>query len=368
MADTTVSSANQMEQWADNEFMEYVRASSLSGLMGSDENSCIQVREDLTKKSGDKLTFSLVSRLTGAGVTGDNSLSGNEEALGNHGMQVTINTLRHGVVIGQHEQIKSQIDLLNAARGMLKLWNMEQLRDLFIARLLSPVTDGVTTYAAATEAQKDAWAVANNPALSNQRILYGSAKSNSSGDHSADLAKVDSTNDDLSDDIVRLTKRMAQTCDPHIRPVKAGPKDQPAKEYFVYLAGSVPFRDLEANFETTLQYAGERGDGNRLFSAGDLLIGNVLVKEEPRLDSVNTAGGSTISGVGDTASDVQACFLMGAQALGLAWGSRMEVKTDSFDYDQRRGVAVREVRGCAKLTYNSFQHGVVTNYVSAVAD
>jgi hypothetical protein len=45
----------------------------------------------------------------------------------------------------------------------------------------------------------------------------------------------------------------------------------------------------------------------------------------------------------------------------------MEVKMDSFDYGNRRGVAVAEIRGCEKLSFNSFQ-SVVTGYVSAVGD
>jgi N4-gp56 family major capsid protein len=369
MADTTVSSANEVEQWADSEFAEYVRGSALVGLMGTDENSVIQVKEELTKQSGDKITFSLVSRLTGSGVVDGATLSGNEEALGNYGHKVTVHQLRHGVVVGQYEQIKSKIDLLNAARGMLKLWNQEKLRDLFLERLLSPNTDGLTTYAASTVAQRNAWLVANNPSTANQRVLYGAAKANAvSGVHATALGLIDTTNDDLHQNIVRLAKRMAQVCDPHIRPVLTSGKDA-GKERFVMLVGSLPFRDLEANFSTELQNAGVRGEDNNLFSSGDLKVGNVIVKEVPEMDrAYTTAGGCLLSGVGDTASDVEATFLCGAQALLLAWSKRMSVKTDEFDYQERRGVATEEIRGCEKSTYSSFQHGLVTTFVSSVAD
>lgn len=370
MADTTVHSTNRVEQWADDEFFEYVRANPLKFLMGKGENSPIQVKEELTKQAGDKITFSLVRRLTGAGVADDATLQGNEEALAQFGHQVTVHQIRNGVVVGNFEKIKTKIDLLDAAKTMLRLWNMEQLRDLCIARLFSPSTDGLTTYAAAAEATKDAWAVANNPAVSNQRILFGAAKSNYSGDHSVDLANVDATNDDLHQDIVRLVKRMAQSCDPHIRPVvSSGGDGGPGGERFFMLAGSLPFRDLAANMETLHSNADVRGDENNIFSGSSIKVGNVIVYEIPEMDRAPASGGCWLENVGNGATvDVEPVFLLGAQALLLAWAQRMEAHTDEFDYTNKRGVATSEIRGCEKATYNSFQHGVATAYVSAQGD
>lgn len=370
MADTTVNSVNRVEQWADDEFREYVRQNPLKFLMGTSENSPIQVKEELTKQRGDKITFSLVTRLTGAGVEDDATLEGNEEALGNYGHQVTVHQLRHGVVVGAFEKIKTKIDLLEAAKAMLRIWNMEKLRDLFLARLFSPVTDGLTTYSAATEAQKDAWQVANNPSTANQRILFGAAKGNSSGDHSADLAKIDGTADDLHQDIVRLLKRMAQSASPNIRPVVVpGDAKNVGGERFYALAGSLPFRDLQANMESTHSSADTRGQENNIFAGGTIKVGNVIVFEIPEMDRTPANGGCLLEDVGDSGTtEVEPVFLLGAQALVLAWAQRMKVRMDEFDYANKRGVAVEEIRGCEKTTFNSYQHGVVTGYVSAVGD
>ena len=76
-----------------------------------------------------------------------------------------------------------------------------------------------------------------------------------------------------------------------------------------------------------------------------------------------------LENVGDSATtEVEPTFLCGAQALVLAWAQRMSVKLDEFDYANKRGVAVAEIRGCEKTTYNSFQHGMATAYVTAVGD
>ena len=53
MADTTVDSTVNVEQWADDEFYEYTRRNRFRSLMGNDENSVIQVKEDLMKDKGD---------------------------------------------------------------------------------------------------------------------------------------------------------------------------------------------------------------------------------------------------------------------------------------------------------------------------
>jgi N4-gp56 family major capsid protein len=370
MADTTVSSDLNVEQWADDEFYEYVRSNQFAFLMGSTQNSVIQVKEELTKDAGDQLTFGLVSRLTGDGVEGDNTLAGNEEALGNSGCKVTVNQLRHAVVVGQFEKIKTKIDLLNAAKTMLKLWNMEKLRNLFIARLLSPCTDGLTTYAAATEVQKDAWCAANNPSVGNERILFGASKANYSGDHSADLLKIDGTADDAHQSIIRLLKRLAQAASPSVRPVVVpSSSESVGGERYYALMGSLPYRDLQANFETILSNADVRGDQNKIFTGDSMKVGNVICIEIPEMDRTPANGGCLLENVGDSATtEVEPIFLVGAQALLMAWAARTSFKTDDWDYQNKRGVAVAEIRGCRKATFDSFQHGLVTGYVSAVGD
>jgi hypothetical protein len=247
------------------------------------------------------------------------------------------------------------------------MWWADKDRDLWIARLLSPVTDGTTTYASATEAQKDTWSSTNNPTTANQRILFGASKGNYSGDHSTDLGQIDGTADDLHPDIVSLLKRLAKTCDPHIRPYKV--KDG-GEEWFVLLAGSIAFRDLQANMSTIHQNAAPRSmDENPLFRDRDLVYDGVIVKEIPSMSYVHSSGGAMIENVGSGSTvEVEAVFLCGAQAVSHAVAKRPSVRTDDFDYGNKSGVAVTMTRGAGKSTFDSIQHGLVTGYVSAVGD
>lgn len=357
MAVTTVVSANQVQQWEDKFFAEYVRDSLFAPYMGTDENAIIQVKEDLTQKAGKTINVPLVTRLTNAGVTGDNTLEGNEEALGNYNHALNIDQLRNGVVVGKMEQKHTVIDLLEAARTMLKMWIMDDLRDDVIQALQSPNTDGVTAYASCTEAQKDAWLAANYVSATNTRVIFGATVSNSSTeDHSTSLGNVDSTTDKLLFDQLQLAKRLAKKADPHIRPVKI----KGGREFYVMFCESYAFRDLKVDTETIHQNGGVRGSDNPLFQDPDLMLDGVICREVPEI--------ATITGVGNGSIDVSPNFLCGAQAVGLAWGQRSKFATDTFDYGNKKGVAVSEVRGVEKLTYNSIQHGVVTVYSSGVAD
>lgn len=361
MSDSTVASANRVQRWADKYFVEYVRGNRFKDFMGKGVNAILQVKEELTKQAGDRITYSLVGRLSGAGVTDDARLLDNEEAVSNYGHQVTVHQLRNGVTIGEFEQIKTEIDILDAGRDLLKTWSMEQLRDDIIDALTSPNVDGLTPYASCTEAQKDAWDLANNPSASNQRILFGAAKSNeSANDHSANLANIDGTADDLHQDILTLGRRMAMTCDRHIRPAQMGDDDQ---EVYVAFADDLAFRDLEANMSTIHQNAAPRSlESNPIFRPGDLIVGNVIVREVPEMPVLQNVGdGGT--------TEVTPVVLCGAQAAAVCWAKRPEPRTEVTDYGNKKGAAITEIRGVEKLTFSdSRQHGVVTIYVSAVGD
>src|SRR5262245_35721079 len=129
MAQTFAVTGLTPQQWDDEFFTDYVRASRYKRYMGTDEASMIQLKEDLTKKRGDSVTFALVNELTGDGVTGNTALKGNEERLQSRSQRVTVNVLRHAVAVDDWDEQKSVIDLRNAGRTQLREWAMKKLRD-----------------------------------------------------------------------------------------------------------------------------------------------------------------------------------------------------------------------------------------------
>ena len=354
MADSAVVAALQVDQWSRKLREEYVRDMQLRKLMGRSPNAPIQMITELQKSPGDDITVPLVTRLTGSGQTGDNTLEGNEEALGNYGHKITVDQIRHAVRVGRMEQKKTFFNMLEAARPMLKKWAMAKLRTDILAAAHSANVDGSTAYASCSEAQKDAWLAANS-----DRVLFGAAKSNNSAnDHSACLSNVDSTTDVLSVAIGSLAKRMGKTADRYITPVEVG---EESGETFVMLCNSLCFRDLKGDTTLTaaLRDALPRGRRNPLFTDGDLYYDGVIYKEVEEM--------GVISGVGASSIDVAANYLLGAQAIGVAVGEQLHAIKNVRDYANLNGVGVAEIRGVDKLMWNSIQN-MVTVYCAAVAD
>lgn len=345
------------QQWDDQFFTSYVRANQFAPYFGTSENAMIQIKEDLTKKNGDSVTFALVNDLTGAGVTGNTALEGAEEALGSRSFKLTVNMLRNGVVVHEWDAQKSAIDLRNAARPQLRAWAMKKLRTDIITALQS--ING-TAYGSAAEGDKDAWLVDNQ-----DRVLFGAAKSNYSGDHSADLAKVDATNDKFTYTNLALARRMIKVASPAIRPIML----EDGTEWYVAFAPSNAFRDLKLSLATIHSNAEVRGKGNPLFNDGDLVWDGIIVKELPEM--------AVLANVGDGGTvDVAPVKICGAQALGIAWAQRTTSRTENRDYGALAGVAISEIRGVGKMSFGKgasdtadlVDHGVFTGYFAAEPD
>ena len=359
MADSSAATGLTVQQWDDKFFVEYLQSNLFSRYFGKSENSIIQVKEDLTKKKGDKVTFALINKLVNDATTGTDTLEGNEEDMVSRSHALTVNKRRNGVRVPEMDEQKSAINLRDGARRTLLDWSMEDTRDQVITALGSIL--GVT-YADATEANKDIWLADNT-----DRVLFGALKSNTSTtDHSASLANIDNTADKLTPTALSLMKRLATQASPKIRPitVKGG------KRFYVAFAGPRTFRDLKDN-STVTQAQREVSitmQNNKLFEGGDLQWDGIIIHE---VDDIGV-----YTGVGASSIDVAPVYLCGAQAIGLGWAKRWRSATEIFDYGDKFGVAIQSIMGIEKMTFGSGSddtddlkdHGVVTGYFAAVDD
>lgn len=354
MTDTTASTENVVTNWKSRTFNEYVRQNRFAKYMGTGFNNVIVMREDERQK----FSVPMVARLTGNGVT-TGTLAGNEEALSNFGWELEPGYKRHAVRANKSEIEKVNFDMMGESRSALSTWAREEVRDDTL-NAFGAIYNGTTysTYAAATEAAKDTW-LANNDGTVN-RVLFGNAKGNqSTTDHSASLANVDSTNDVLTSGIVSLMKRMAQTADPHITPIKVSDDE----EMFVLFVGSLARRDLLADsaFLQAQREANVRGASNPLFKGGDLMWDNVIIREVPEI--------AVISGVGNSSIDVEPAYLCGVEAIGFGLGQRpAPTRLAEDDYQFLKGVGIEFKHDIKKMYWNDIQNGVVTGYFSGVAD
>lgn len=375
MANSTINSANVVTRWQNKVNREYVREGKFGPYIGKDVNAIIQVNKDLKKVS-----IPLVAKLKGTGVSGSQTLVGNEEALSNYAYTLTPTHYRNAVKINDEENEKAEFDLFQEARPSLMNWAMELKRDQIIQAMGGVMANGTYyNYGDASAANLDTWNAANT-----DRILYGAAKANlTSGDHTTSLGTIDTTNDKLTPTMISLAKRMAMNANPLIRPVMVK-SDEP---WFVFFADSYGFRDLSQNSTMTQanREARERTKDNPLFTGGDLLWDGVIIKEIPDITKFidGDSSGSDYDGVwgakatsadgldngGDTASRIGVGFLCGAQAIGFGLGKMPSFGTaKEDDYGFQKGVGISLKHDIKKTFYNNKQHGMVTVFYSAAVD
>lgn len=360
MAQTAAATGLTVQQWDDKFYKEYIRNNPFKAYIGESETFIIQIKEALTKKKGDSVTFTLVNKFTNAANDGTTKLEGNEESGISRSHKLTVGLRRNAFSSTEFEEQISSIDLRSAFKPQMMEWAMEKDVERVVDQLYS--INGIA-YASATEAQKDTWLVDNA-----DRVLFGDAKgNNAANDHSAALAAVTAgmtcTAASLS-----LMKRIALSANPKVKPIRVDGKN---KRYYVVFAHPLAFRDLKNDPVITQaqREVGIREQNNKLFQGGDLEWDGMIIHE---VDDM-----TTLSGVGAAGIDVGGVFLCGSQALGLGiakrWNTREKKETD---YGNERGCGVVAIDGLQKLTFGSGasdtadlkDHGVVTGYFAAVAD
>ena len=330
------------QQWSDKVFGEYLGQNPFFTFMGEGSNSVIQIQEELTKSSGDAITVQLRSKLTGAGVTGDATLKGNEEDLIFHDQKITVDTLRHAVILrGEMSEQRTAFNLRNQAKEALVDWASDRLR----MDVISALTD--------TSKGRD-----------KSRYIYGAADSNYNAVHTDSLLNVDPSNDKLTTDMISKAKRKAMLDGTRkVRPftLRTGNK---VEEVYVLFAHPYAVRDLmqdQAFKDLNVHIPAAFGDsvlvhGQRYKGMWD----GVMIFECAEMP-INT-------GAGAAGIDIAHNVLCGAQAAAVAYGKKTNYKEDSDDYGHENGFAIDEIRGIEKLVFGGVDHGVVNVFSAAVAD
>ncbi len=217
MSYTTVADPLILKKWERNYFKESVRESGYLPYMGPGNTNPIVVKKQLIE-GGQVITMPLVSALKGNGK-GTGTLVGNEESLVTGGYDLKPYWHRHAVATKKSTHQNSVIDLANASKDMLKVWDMDRMRD-GINNALSVMVESSAVYdelnghpkqvpfAEATTANKNTWAAANQT-----RIVPGSTLTNYNATFATMAATLDTTADTCTVDMIKLMKRTARKRD-----------------------------------------------------------------------------------------------------------------------------------------------------------
>lgn len=334
MSKTTFATDNALTKkiWDEQVFREAEKDSFFPKFHGKSADSLVHEKTQLEKSQGDKITFGLVKKLTGAGVSGTQVLENNEERLNTYDDSVTLEIYRHAIRDdGAMTRKRAMFSIDEEAKRAIKVWMSEKIDQLHFDALFASNT--LTAYP-----------------LSSGAVM---TLDTTAADAKLALTASDSK---LTPAFISQLKTGAKTgfgrrIEP-LRPVKVK-----GKEYLLLLVHPDVAYDLKRNSEVmnAWQYAVERGYDNPLFKDADVMWDGVCVHthENCTIAADAGAGGNVAWAKG---------ALMGAQALIWAYGKRAWTVMEEFDYGNEHGYAVNLIAGCTKPTFNSQDYGSIGVY------
>lgn len=297
---------------------------------------------------GTECVMQLVLDMQTDGIVGDNTLTGNEEALVNDAQTIKIDMLRNAVKSkGAMAEQQTVIRFRAVAKEKLSFWLGDKIDELAFltgsGRAYTLKTDGTTR----TSSQLPQLAFASDvvAASSGRKVFAGSATSE------ATLTASDTMSWNFLVDAKTLAYRKK------VKPIREG-----GKEYFAVVMSPEQRRDLvtDTTYQTIVSRAAERGFSNPLFNNALAVVDGLILYAHNKVFNTLGLTGSTRWGAGGTVDGAQA-LLFGACGMGLATiGDSQMLEGDINDYGNQPGIGIGRKVGLLKPQFKSIPDNLTT--------
>lgn len=310
----TTAATERVELWAKRLWIEMPREIYWGKFMREDMNAIIEVKRDLEGGPGDKLIFTLATKLSGDGVDDDGDLEGQEEQMNVYSDTVTLSAKRNAIRLrGELSEKRTQFDQRATAKTLLKTWLAEKIDDDIFTQFDTSPTSTVFGGAATSVATLDS------------TMLITPAK---------------------IDTMVAKAKKAS----PKIWPVRVGGAD-----YYVLVIHT----DIGYDVRNNSVWQGYQQNGaqlpglnNPIFSGRFGVYNGVVVHEHEKVP-IATDGGAA----GTTA--YASCPFLGRQAGIYAWGKRPQAWEKEFNYGWSMGFAIGAIWKFKKALFNAADHATI---------
>ena len=372
MALTNFSSltSEQLTAWSRDFWRVARNMSFVNQFAGSGSNAMIQRITELTRSDkGTRAVLTLLADMTGDGVTGDNTLEGNEEALRSYDITIELDQLRFANrIAGRLADQKSVVNFRETSRDALAYAmadRMDQLAFLTLAGVAyTHKTNGGLRPTSGTTG------------LGLVDLEFASDVSAPTSDRhlrtDGDLLVAGDTTALEATDIIKyrhIVDLKAFAKDNYIRGIR-GAGNEEVFHMFVTPKQMADLK-LDSDFLANVRNAGIRGPNNQLFAGtSSLMVDGVMIHEFRHV--FNTAGATTGTSTeaGDPGykwganADVEGAraLFCGAQALGMADIGLPEIVEDTFDYENQAGISIGKIFGLRKPKFNSDISGSVQDF------
>lgn len=333
--------------WQKTLFREALKETQASKFMGEGTDSLIQVKDDFKKSAGDRLTIGLRMQLSGDGISGDNTLEGQEEALTTYSDNLFIDQLRHAVrSAGKMSEQRVPFSIREESMAGLRDWWADRIDTSFFNQIAgnTAVTDTRYTGSQAT--------LAPTTTSGDERIIYGPDDETTENSLSAASA---SNNFQLT--LLDQCIAFAKTASPLIRPLRVNGEEKFVIFLHPYQVHSLR-TDATANRITWYDtqkakvQGGETGDKNPIFSGALGEYNGVVIHQNTRVP------------LAPSTTTVYRAIFCGAQAAAIGFGresgpNKMSWVEEAFDYGNQLGVSAGMIWGLKKLQFNSKDFGTI---------
>lgn len=349
MAATTygVNDALTVKNWAKELEVEALKKTYFGKFVGTSANSLIHRKTETEKNKGDKVTFGLRMLATGAGVSGDGVLEGNEESLTTYSDSVLIDQLRHAHRTGgRMSEQRILFNMRSECKDSLSDWWADRMDTAFANQLVGNTGQTDTKY------------TGHNATVAPTHYVYGGDATAESGGGAIDSSDVFTLN--VIDKAVE--KARARTDAPPIRPLRMDGEDM-----YVAFLHDYQVTSLRTSTSTgqwlDIQKAALSGNGsnkNPIFTGALGMYNGVVLHRWNRIPA------------SPAAATVRRAALCGAQAIAMAFGqgngpSKFTWVEKEFDYGNQLGVSAGSIFGMKKIQFNSKDYGVIVMSTYAAA-
>jgi len=353
---------DQLQVWSRDFWRVARNMSFVNQFAGSGQNAMVQRVTELTKSNkGTKANITLLADMTGDGITGDNTLEGNEEALRAFDITIELDQLRFANrVAGRMADQKTVVNFREQSRDALAYAmadRMDQLAFLTLSGVAYTSKNNgalrATSSSAGHELVDLEFASDVSAPTTNRHRRWDATSGLVAGDTTAVAAA-----DKISYECIVNLKAYAK--DQYIRGIRGAGND----EVFHLFVTPSQMKDLklDSDFLANVRNAGVRGSANSLFAgSSSLMVDGVMVHEFRHVFNTGGATAGTSSNAGDAGykwgadADVNGAraLFCGAQSLAMADIGLPEIVEDTFDYENQAGISVGKIFGLRKPKYNT---------------
>lgn len=352
---------DQLQTWSRDFWRVARNMSFVNQFAGTGQNALVQRVTELTKsEKGTKANITLLADMTGDGITGDNTLEGNEEALRAYDITIELDQLRFANrIAGRMADQKTVVNFREQSRDALAYAMADRMDQLSFLTLSGVAYTHKTNGGLRPTSASAGHELVDLEFASDVTAPTGDRHRRISGN---DIVAGDTTAVAATDKLGyrHIVDLKAYAKDNYIRGIRGAGNDE-IFHMFVTPQQMASLK-LDSDFLANVRNAGVRGASNQLFAgSASLMVDGVMIHEFRHVFSTEGATTGTSSNAGAAGykwgadadvSGARALFC-GAQALAMADIGLPEIVEDTFDYENQAGISIGKIFGLRKPKYNS---------------